>query len=489
MSTVHQARPNGGRSVRALAAALVLGNVALMVFLLPNSDLLPHVAQVAELVAYSMLVVGAGLLYVHLRLAPDSGTAWLTTAAVFGSVQAVGYSAIRVAMDHHVVHHRVGLGAVEVFVALLLVLMLAAGPRSRDPVAPLLLGVSMALLVTTARVVVLARPHAPTSVDVNLGLDAQPLLLATVLLLYVAVAVLVLRRATLPSWAARDLAPAAVALAVAHVLTYPLATNDWHSAVAAALDVTGGLLVALTALRLVRGALDGRADADRHVDELEARVREDQVLLHEVASTVAGIVAASHLVAAGHQLERDDRERLESLLEVERARLARLLSRTGDEPITEVDLDAVLAPLVLSHRIRGRVVDWSPARTRVRGRPGALTEVVDILLDNSAVHSGSASVLVDAVAHGDVVWLRVSDDGCGIPPELSQSVLDWGTRGTRSNGHGIGLCVARRLVAEMGGRLDVHSDGRRGTTVAVTLPLVDAPGAPLAGTILDRRIG
>ena len=85
-------------------------------------------------------------------------------------------------MDHQVVHHGVGLGVIEVLVALLLVVMLAAGPRSRDPVAPLLLGVSMALLVTTARVAVVARPHPRTAVDV--GVDAQPLLVVTALVLY-----------------------------------------------------------------------------------------------------------------------------------------------------------------------------------------------------------------------------------------------------------------------------------------------------------------
>ena len=113
--------------------------------------------------------------------------------------------------------------------------------------------------------------------------------------------------------------------------------------------------------------------------------------------------------------------------------------------------------------------------------------MVDILLDNSAVHSGSRSVLVDAVAHGDELRLQVSDDGCGIPPELSASVLDWGTRGASSTGRGIGLSVAGRLVTDMGGRLDVHSDGQSGTTVAVTLPLADS--ATRASTIRDRRVG
>lgn len=478
---MQQGRPSGGRSVRLLVAALLVGNALLVLRLLPDSELLPHVAELAQLVAYPTLVAGAGLLYLHLRITPDSGTAWLTAAAVFGSLQATGYAAIRVAVDQQIAHHVLGLGVVDLAVALVVVIMLAAGPRARDPVAPLLLGLSLALLVTTARITVLARPHS------GLEVDPLPLLGVASLALYGVAAVLVLRRAEVPTWAARGLAPAVAAMAVAHLLTYPVAPADWRSLVAAALDIAGALLVGLTALRLVRVATARIQEADRQVDELEANVRAGEVLLHEVASSVAAIVAASHLVAATPHLGTMERQRLEALLDIERARLDRLLSRPGDEPVTEVDLDAVLSPIVLSHRIRGRDVEWSPAGTRVLGRPGALTEVVDILLDNSAVHSGSRSVLVDAVAHGGEVRLQVSDDGCGIPAELSASVLDWGTRGASSTGHGIGLTVAGRLVTDMGGRLDVHSDGHTGTTVAVTLPLADS--VTRASTILDRRVG
>ena len=466
-------------------AALLLGNALLVVRLLPDSDLLAHVAEVAELVAYPILLAGAGLLYVHHRLTPDGGTAWLTTAAVFGSVQGMGYAAIRVAVGDNVSHHVLGLGVVDVAAALVLVVMLAAG-RGRDPVDAVAAGrVHGVCWSRPPASTVLARHHAH---PVGAALDVQPLLPLAALALYGVAAFLVLHRAPLPAWAAREprgggRGPGRGARA--HLSRRPRPTGEawsprrWTSPARS--------LVGLTALRLVRVATTRIQDADRQVDELEAHVRAGEVLLHEVASTVAGIVAASHLVAATPHLAAADRQRLEALLDLERARLDRLLSRPGDEPVTEVDLDAVLSPVVLSHRIRGREVEWSPAGTRVLGRAGALTEVVDILLDNSAVHSGSRSVLVDAVANGDEVRLQVSDDGCGIPPELSASVLDWGTRGASSTGHGIGLSVAGRLVTDMGGRLDVHSDGQTGTTVAVTLPLADS--ATRASTILDRRVG
>jgi signal transduction histidine kinase len=68
-------------------------------------------------------------------------------------------------------------------------------------------------------------------------------------------------------------------------------------------------------------------------------------------------------------------------------------------------------------------------------------------------------------------------------------VLEWGDRGIASSGRGIGLAVASRLVAEMGGRLEVCSDGHSGTTVRVVLPtarLGSRPPTPTAFSVGTR---
>jgi signal transduction histidine kinase len=80
--------------------------------------------------------------------------------------------------------------------------------------------------------------------------------------------------------------------------------------------------------------------------------------------------------------------------------------------------------------------------------------------------------VVTVTLRGDEVDLMVVDQGRGIPPDLLDSVMEWGTRGPASTGHGIGLSVADRLVASMGGRLRIRSDGETGTQATITLPAV-----------------
>jgi signal transduction histidine kinase len=77
-----------------------------------------------------------------------------------------------------------------------------------------------------------------------------------------------------------------------------------------------------------------------------------------------------------------------------------------------------------------------------------------------------------------VVRVHVIDTGPGIAPETIERIFQpYFT--TRSGGSGLGLPVARRLIEEHGGRIDVHSDVGRGTDFTVVLPS-EAPAPPSA---------
>ena len=99
------------------------------------------------------------------------------------------------------------------------------------------------------------------------------------------------------------------------------------------------------------------------------------------------------------------------------------------------------------------------------GAPDAVAEVLNILLDNAAKHGNSAaSVTVKAVA--DAVEVAVSDDGPGVAPEIRQHLFEWGARGPRSGGQGIGLNIARDLTARHGGYLRLRETVGGATFVA-----------------------
>jgi signal transduction histidine kinase len=68
--------------------------------------------------------------------------------------------------------------------------------------------------------------------------------------------------------------------------------------------------------------------------------------------------------------------------------------------------------------------------------------------------------------------LRFADDGAGIPPEIVDRIFEpfFTTKG-EGRGHGIGLAVVARIIAGLGGRIEVSSVPRQGTELTIWLPL------------------
>ncbi len=79
-----------------------------------------------------------------------------------------------------------------------------------------------------------------------------------------------------------------------------------------------------------------------------------------------------------------------------------------------------------------------------------------------------------AAERGDVLRIRVIDNGVGIAPENLERIFAFGFS-TRSRGHGYGLHSAANMAREMGGSLHAASDGpARGAVFTLELPLIAA---------------
>lgn len=78
--------------------------------------------------------------------------------------------------------------------------------------------------------------------------------------------------------------------------------------------------------------------------------------------------------------------------------------------------------------------------------------------------------------------LEIADTGRGIPPSELEKVFERFHRVTRGKefvpGTGLGLPIVRDLVTRMGGRIELRSDGKTGTTAIVELPLHAADPVP-----------
>lgn len=114
----------------------------------------------------------------------------------------------------------------------------------------------------------------------------------------------------------------------------------------------------------------------------------------------------------------------------------------------------------------------------VNCQAGEVNEVFLNLISN-AVHavedagrSGQGVIRIVTRAAGDGVQIDVSDNGCGIPPEVAERVFDpFFTTREVGRGSGQGLAVARSVIEEgHRGRVTFDSRPGEGTTFHVWLP-------------------
>jgi two-component system, OmpR family, sensor histidine kinase BaeS len=102
------------------------------------------------------------------------------------------------------------------------------------------------------------------------------------------------------------------------------------------------------------------------------------------------------------------------------------------------------------------------------------------VLTNAAQHSPPGSRVSVALTTGeDGVELRVSDEGSGIDPDDLPHLFERFYRADRSRaggaaGAGIGLTIARELLAANGGRISVEHSGPAGSTFLIWLPATPA---------------
>ena len=103
-----------------------------------------------------------------------------------------------------------------------------------------------------------------------------------------------------------------------------------------------------------------------------------------------------------------------------------------------------------------------------------LTRVLHNLLQNAIRHTpADGTVLVAARQDAGGLELAVEDSGEGIEPAAVERVFEpfWrGDAARASDGSGLGLALAKRIVDALGGRITVESEPARGSRFAVQLP-------------------
>jgi signal transduction histidine kinase/CheY-like chemotaxis protein len=257
----------------------------------------------------------------------------------------------------------------------------------------------------------------------------------------------------------------------------------------------------------IRAAL--AVDNARAYDEASRanRVKDDflATLSHELRTPLNSILGYTRLLLSGalaadrqqpalQAVERNAQaltEIVEDVLDVSRIVAQKMRLSLQPTHLVRVVTDAIAGVLPAAEAKDVRL-EWQldPSTPAVSGDRDRLQQVVSNLLSNAlkfTPRGGRVQVMLTAGNAGDVE-IVVADTGVGIAPEFLPYVFERFRQGHAGfareyGGLGLGLAIARELVALHGGTIEAASAGRdRGATFRVRLPRLGTPTA--AGTVL-----
>ncbi len=164
--------------------------------------------------------------------------------------------------------------------------------------------------------------------------------------------------------------------------------------------------------------------------------------------------------------------------------LTRLDAGPVDPQVAKFDLAALVADACRQQKVvaeqKGLQLDCDglDGELVVRSDRVKLARVLANLIGNAIKFTDKGRVHVHCGLRDDgQVALEVSDTGIGIAAEFQEKIFDEyfqlrrpNTERERSTGSGLGLAICRRLVAAVGGSLQVQSQPGNGSTFTVLLP-------------------
>lgn len=109
----------------------------------------------------------------------------------------------------------------------------------------------------------------------------------------------------------------------------------------------------------------------------------------------------------------------------------------------------------------------------VLAEPTQLKQVFLNLIQNSIAHHDRRDApeirISSRQLEQEQTQVLVKDNGPGIDPQLRNSVFELFRKGRSSEGAGMGLAIAKRIIEASGGTITIADDDSRGTTFIVTL--------------------
>ncbi|MEU3456569.1 ATP-binding protein [Micromonospora sp. NPDC006766] len=217
-----------------------------------------------------------------------------------------------------------------------------------------------------------------------------------------------------------------------------------------------------TPLANLRGYLEALADGVIAPDpELFASLHEEAVLQQRIVDDLQVLALAEAGTLAYHRVTVDVAELLETCRTAHRAR-------------------AEAVGVTLAVHVESPAAPDAPAEPPlVSADPDRLRQVLGNLITNAVrATAPGGSISLHVTRTGGAAVIRVADTGSGIEPSALPRIFDrfWRAdpaRGRHTGGGGLGLAIARQIVTDHGGTIEVASQIDVGTTFTITLPIVE----------------
>ena len=244
--------------------------------------------------------------------------------------------------------------------------------------------------------------------------------------------------------------------------------------------------------RLNDGGWGAFADLARAFNSMSARLEANEKrrrsflaeVTHELRTPLAIIRGEAEAIADG--VHPADPEHLERILDAART-VERLVEDLSTLSVSDagalilkrepVDLDVLVNESISDLRpaaesagvvLEARVPDGLPP---VFLDPARMRGVLGNLLANALRHTpGGGKIGVSAAPDRNGVAITVVDTGTGIPPDMLPHVFERFVKDPASPGSGLGLPIARDVVAAHLGTIEASSPPGGGTTIRIWLP-------------------
>ena len=246
-------------------------------------------------------------------------------------------------------------------------------------------------------------------------------------------------------------------------------------------------LASITVERVRTQAAASRMEAARQSEALKGLLLD--ALAHDFVTPLTSIKGAITTVRSeySHTPDEDD---LLAVVEEESDKLTGMVHETVD--IARVDSGKmqirrqrlpVIDLINFSVSRMSSLLDSAPTEIHVSqvispicADPDLASLALRQLIGNAVKYSPAGSrIEIAAVENNDMITITVSDDGPGIPPAELEAIFERYYRGARAQqsvaGTGMGLSIARDIIAAHGGRIWAENKRGNGARFSFTLPI------------------